>query len=175
VLQLDFAGTDTVGALYLGGDPNPKPAGTYGSLTSAADNKSADFAGEGILQVGGGGANNFASWASTNGIAGEPFDGDFNNDGITNGVAYALGLSPTASSQPAGTLSGNTITFTKGTDAIANGDVTWIIETSETLSGSWLAEVTQAPGDATATISYNLNPAPGTPKKFARLKVVKAP
>jgi autotransporter-associated beta strand protein len=174
VLHLDFTGTDTVGALYLGGDPNPKPAGTYGSLTSAADNKSADFAGAGILQVGGGG-NNFANWASTNGIAGEPFDGDFNHDGITNGVAYALGLSPTASSQPAGTLSGSTITFTKGTDAIANGDVTWIIETSETLSGSWLEEVTQAPGDTTATISYNLNPVPGTPKKFARLKVVKAP
>jgi hypothetical protein len=53
--------------------------------------------------------------------------------------------------------------------------VTWIIETSETLTGTWSPEVTQAPGNATATISYNLNPLPGTPKKFARLKVVKAP
>lgn len=175
VLNLDFAGTDTVGALFLPGDTNPKPDGTYGSLTSAATNKSADFAGDGILQVGGGGGSNFSSWATTNGISGESFDGDFNNDGISNGVAYALGLSPTASSQPAGLLSGSTITFTKGADAISNGDVTWIIESSLTLTGSWSEEVVQAPGNATATISYNLDPVPGTPKKFARLKVVKAP
>jgi autotransporter-associated beta strand protein len=174
VLHLDFAGTDTVGALFLPGDPNPKPDGTYGSLASTATNKSADFAGLGILQVGGSGGD-YTTWASTNGIPGEPFEGDFNKDGISNGVAYALGLSPTVSSQPAGVLSGSTITFTKGADAISNGDVTWIIETSLTLSGSWSEEVVQAPGNATATISYNLNPLPGTPKKFARLKVVKAP
>jgi autotransporter-associated beta strand protein len=173
VLHLDFTGTDTAGALFLGGESMPD--GTYGSLTSSATNKSAAFAGNGILQVGGGGGGNYASWAITNGIGGEPFDGDFNNDGISNGVAYALGLSPTASSHPAGVLSGATITFTKGAEAITNADVTWIIETSETLSGSWMEEVTQAAGDTTATISYQLNPAPGTPKKFARLKVVKTP
>jgi fibronectin-binding autotransporter adhesin len=174
VLHLDFPGTDTVAALYLPGDPNPKPAGTYGSLTSAATNKSTDFAGDGILQVGGGGGD-YTTWAGTNGIPGEPFDGDFNKDGISNGAAYALGLSPTASSQPAGILTGSTITFTKGADAISNGDVTWIIETSLTLSGSWSEEVVQAPGNAAATISYNLDPLPGTPKKFARLKVVSVP
>ena len=175
VLNLDFAATDTVAALFLPGDPNPKPNGTYGSLTSTATNKSADFAGNGILQVGPGG-NNYASWANTNSIPGQPFDGDFNMDGISNGVAYALGLSPTLSSQPAGALVGTTITFTKGADAIANADVTWIIETSLTLeANSWTSQVTQAAGDATATISYNLAPAPGTPKKFARLKAVKVP
>jgi fibronectin-binding autotransporter adhesin len=174
VLDLNFAGTDKVGALFLPGDPNPKPDGTYGSLASSATFKSADFLGAGILQVGGVGGD-YATWASANGIPGQPFDGDFNQDGISNGVAYALGLSPTVSSQPAGVLSGNTITFTKGADAIANSDVSWIIETSVTLSGSWLEEVTQAPGNSAATISYNLNPVPGTPKKFARLKVVKTP
>lgn len=117
----------------------------------------------------------YSTWATTNGITGQPFTGDFNSDGITNGVAYALGLSPTASSQPAGVFSGNTITFTKGADAITNADVTWIIETSETLgAGSWTAEVTQAAGDATPTISYTFTP--GTPvKKFARLKAVQVP
>lgn len=174
VLNLDFAGSDTVAALFLPGDPNPKPDGSYGSLASSATNKSADFLGNGILQVGVA-ANNFASWANSNGIPGQPFDGDFNMDGISNGVAYALGLSPTLSSQPAGALVGTTITFTKGADAIANSDVTWIIESSLTLAGAWSPEVTQAPGNATATISYNLNPVPGTPKKFARLKVVKTP
>jgi autotransporter-associated beta strand protein len=174
VLHLDFAGTDAVGALFLPGDPNPKPDGTYGSLASTADNKSADFLGDGILQVGGA-TDNFGTWATDNGIPGEPFDGDFNKDGISNGVAYALGLSPTASSQPAGVLTGNTITFTKGADAIANADVSWIIETSLTLSGSWTTEVTQPAGDITPTISYDLAPAPGTPKKFARLKVQQVP
>jgi hypothetical protein len=60
-----------------------------------------------------GGGSNYSTWAGTNGIPDEPFEGDFNNDGIPNGVAYALGLSPTASSGPPGVLSGNTITFTK--------------------------------------------------------------
>jgi hypothetical protein len=117
----------------------------------------------------------FASWASANGIPGELFDDDFDNDGISNGVEYALGLSPTTSSQPAAMFSGNTITFTKGADAITNGDVSWVIETSTTLqANSWTAEVTQPAGDATPTISYTFTP--GTPpREFARLKVVKNP
>jgi autotransporter-associated beta strand protein len=171
VVNLDFTGTDKVASLIL--DGVSQGLGTYGSLASDATNKSAFFEGGGIIEVAVP-ANNYNSWATTNGIAGEPFDADFNGDGISNGVAYALGLSPTASSQPAGLLSGNTITFTKGADAIANADVSWIIETSLTLSGSWTTEVTQPAGDTTPTISYDLAPAPGTPKKFARLKVVQA-
>ena len=117
-------------------------------------------------------SGSFTTWATANGIPGEPASGDFDNDGITNLVEYALGKNPTTSSQPAGVLSGNVITFTKGTDAITNGDVSWIIETSGTLAlGSWTAQVTQSAGDATATISYTLTP--GSPaKNFARLKVI---
>ncbi len=116
--------------------------------------------------------DDYSTWATGNGIDGEPFEEDFNSDGITNGVAYGLGLSPTAFGQPAGVLSGDTITFTKGVDAIANGDVTWIIQTSETLApGSWTNAVTQAAGDASTTISYTFTP--GTPtREFARLKVM---
>jgi autotransporter-associated beta strand protein len=121
------------------------------------------------------GGDDYSTWATANGIDGEAFGDDFDNDGISNGVEYALGLDPTTSSQPAGVLSGNTITFTKGSDAITNADVSWIIETSTTLEvGSWTDEVTQAAGDASATISYTFTP--GTPaKKFARLKVVQVP
>jgi autotransporter-associated beta strand protein len=131
----------------------------------------------GVLTLGPSGGN-YASWANDplkGNIPGEPFNGDFDKDGISNGVEYALGLIPTASSQPAGVFSGNTITFTKGADAIANGDVTWIIETSTTLlPDSWSAEVTQAPGNASPTISYTFTP--GSPaRKFARLKAVTAP
>jgi len=125
-----------------------------------------------------GGASNYASWANdpTKGnIPGEPATGDFDNDGISNIVEYALGKNPRVSSQPAGVLSGNVITYTKGSDAIANGDVSWVIETSQTLAGgSWTAQVTQPAADPALTIAYTLTP--GTPvKNFARLKVTQAP
>ena len=118
--------------------------------------------------------SNFTSWANDplkGNIPGEPATGDFDNDGITNIVEYALGKNPRVSSQPAGVLSGNAITFTKGADAIANGDVSWIIETSQTLAAaSWSPAVTQPAGDPSATISHTFTP--GTPaKNFARLKV----
>ena len=120
-------------------------------------------------------SNNYASWADDNGIPGEPASGDFENDGITNIVEYALGTSPTVSTQPAGVLSGNVITFTKGAAAIANGDVSWVIETSQTLAAaSWTAVVTQPAADPALTISYTLTPS--TPEKnFARLKVIQTP
>jgi hypothetical protein len=120
-----------------------------------------------------GGGSNYASWAndpSKGNIPGEPASGDFDNDGLSNLVEYALGKNPRISSQPAGDLSGSVITYTKGSDAIANGDVSWVIETSETLANDWAPAVTQAAGDPALTISYTFTL--GTPaKKFARLKV----
>jgi autotransporter-associated beta strand protein len=122
--------------------------------------------------------SNYASWANdpTKGnIPGEPASGDFDNDGITNIVEYALGKNPRVSSQPGGVLVGNVITYTKGADAIANGDVSWVIETSQTLAGgSWTAQVTQSAADPALTIAYTFTP--GTPaKNFARLKVIQLP
>jgi hypothetical protein len=121
--------------------------------------------------------NNYASWATDNGISGQPFDEDFDNDGMDNGVEYALGKNPTVSDTPAGVVSngGLTTTFTKGTDAKANGDVTWQIETSTDLgiTDDWTVNVplvTDTANDISITFT------PGTPvKNFARLKVVKVP
>jgi autotransporter-associated beta strand protein len=181
ILDLNFdesggAVSDTVSTLTI--DGVQQAAGVYGATGSGAPMPNdTHFAGSGTLTVlnGPAPAGGFATWASANGIAGQPFDGDFDNDGLSNGVEYALGKSPTVSSQPPGTLAGNILTFTKGADAIASSDVSWVIETSTTLAaGSWTAEVTQAPGDAAATIGYTFTP--GTPvKKFARLKVVQNP
>lgn len=119
------------------------------------------------------GGSGYDSWATSNGIPGEPFEGDYDKDGISNGIEYGLGKSPTSGDTPAGSFSGNTITFNKGSDAITNGDVSWAIETSTTLApGSWTAEVTQAAGNPSATISYTFTP--GSPgRKFARLAVLK--
>ena len=115
----------------------------------------------------------YATWAATNGIPGEPADGDFDNDSLDNIVEYALGTDPTVSSVPAGTYIGETLSFTKGADAVANGDVTYAIEESDDLgiTDPW-ADVTPDVNDDT-TISYTLPT--GQPKVFARLKVVQIP
>ncbi len=80
VLNLDFTGTDTVASLVIGANP-PITSGVYGS---------ADFpgivTGSGKLIVG---ADAFLNWASNN--PGVLFDGDENNDGVKNGLAWLLG------------------------------------------------------------------------------------
>lgn len=164
VLHLDFAGPDTVGALFLNG--NLMPDGTYGSLTSAAANKSADFQGDGILQVG---VANYASWAGLNGVTGGA-GGDHDHDGVANLIEYAL-----INGGERGVLNGTTITFTKRGAPYGN-ELTYIIEVSETLQpGSWTAAVTHNPAQLGTPISYNLAPGPGNLRKFARLKVVQTP
>ena len=81
---------------------------------------------------------NYSTWASSQGIPGAPASGDFDYDGITNLMEYALGMDPKVANPSAGVLSGNVITYTKGADAIANGDVSWVIESSQTLApNSW--------------------------------------
>ena len=173
-LELDFAGTDTVNKLFIGG--TPMAAGVYKSTANPAVGIAIpQITGLGTLTVSAGGvSSNFASWANDpakGNIPGALPSGDFDNDGLTNLVEYALGKNPRISSQPAGVLVGNVITFTKGADAIANGDVSWVIETSTTLeTATWTPQVTQAAANPAATIAYTLTP--GSPSaNFARLKV----
>jgi fibronectin-binding autotransporter adhesin len=152
---------------------------TKGSVTNAfvLDYNDPSFGGKAVTLTIPGSADNYASWATDNGITGQPFDGDFDNDGMDNGVEYALGKNPTLSDTPAGVASnaGLTTTFTKGSDAKANGDVTWQIETSTDLgvTDDWTVNiplVTDTANDISITFT------PGSPaKNFARLKVVKVP
>jgi hypothetical protein len=97
-------------------------------------------------------------------------NGDHDNDGVKNLVEYAL-----IGGGERGVLSGNTITYTKR--GLPYGtDLTYIIETSETLVGAWTDVLTHGPGllVSNPTISYTFTP--GTPvKKFARLEVLSAP
>jgi autotransporter-associated beta strand protein len=113
---------------------------------------------------------NYSTWATDNGIAGEPGSGDFDHDGISNLVEYALGLNPTTSSVPAGTFDGSLLSFTKGTEAMANGDVTYGIEQSSDLT-EWVVVV---PHNSEASeVSYTLPS--GQPKVFVRLKITQIP
>jgi hypothetical protein len=119
-----------------------------------------------IDQVAGG----YAAWVTANNVT-QGENGDDDNDGLSNLVEYALGLNPQASSVPAGTFVGNLLTFVKGPEAKAAGDVTYTIQTSTSLgAGSW---TTVTATDTVDDISY-LVPAnePGG-KLFARLVVTK--
>ena len=115
--------------------------------------------------------NNYSNWADANGISGEAATLDHDNDGLINGMEYALGLSPTDPSGTPGTLVGNVITFIKGADAIANDDVTYVIEESDDLgqSDAWTAVVTQTPANTDSAITYTLPN--DKPKVFARLVI----
>jgi hypothetical protein len=66
-----------------------------------------------------------------------------------------------------GTFTAGVLCFTKGADAIANGDVTYVIETSDNL-GSWTPQVTHTPPNTSPTISHTLPS--GLPRESARLK-----
>lgn len=165
--------TNSVNTLTI--DGVQQPVGVYGADGSGATTiNNTNFAGIGTLTVLTGpiAEDTYADWALANGIGTAGFNDDFDNDGISNGMEYALGTNPTVSSQPAGVFAANKITFTKGAEAITNADVSWIIEISETLTAeSWEPVVTQATGNTDPTIEYTFTPG-SSAKLFARLKVV---
>ncbi|MCX6873043.1 MAG: hypothetical protein NTW21_04440 [Verrucomicrobia bacterium] len=95
--------------------------------------------------------------------------------GLTENVAavnleYALLLNPTGADGAPGTLTGSVLSFKKRGDAMTNGDVEYVIETSPDLQpGSW-TPATPNPDDPADTISITLDPSGGG-SLFARLKV----
>ncbi len=123
----------------------------------------------GSVTPGESGESGFAFWAAANGIAGEPFDGDFSGDGIANGVNYALGLDPTVARGSVGLFEDGLLVFAKGTDAVANGDITFTIETSSDLV-IW----TPAVPDTDDVTEISLSLPPGEERMFARLAVAPA-
>ncbi|MBN8458342.1 MAG: autotransporter-associated beta strand repeat-containing protein [Verrucomicrobia bacterium] len=99
-------------------------------------------------------------------------DADPDGDGVCNLIEYALaGFDPTlADSATPGSLADGVLTFLKRAAAVANGDLTYMIEQSPTLGTAptpW-TEVMPTANDDTA-ISYALPI--GQPAQFARLKV----
>ena len=117
--------------------------------------------------------NDFSTWATDQvpPIIDGP-DGDPDGDGIRNLVEYALGLDPNAAGGSPGSLSGGVVTFTKGADAKANGDVIYEIETSTDLgvTDPWTANGSAV--DGADDISLDILTAGGAATEFfARLKV----
>jgi autotransporter-associated beta strand protein len=120
------------------------------------------------LSVGGVGGT-YSTWATTNGIPGEPASGDYDKDGLSNLMEYALGKSPTASSVPAGTYSAGVVSFSKGADAVTNGDVTWAIQESDDFGVTDAWQIVTPTVNNSSTISYALPI--DKPKVFVRLVV----
>ncbi|MFD0895902.1 autotransporter-associated beta strand repeat-containing protein [Luteolibacter ambystomatis] len=157
VLNLNHAATDTVDELYI--DGVQQAPGTWGSLTSSATHKTARITGTGLLQVTtGASASSYSTWAATN-AGGQPADGDFDSDGVKNGVEYFFGATPGFTANPA-TVNG-TITWPKDATAAA----TPIVETSADLI-TW-TPVTFT--DNGTSIQYTIPT--GDPKRFVRLRV----
>jgi hypothetical protein len=116
-------------------------------------------------------AGHFATWLAKHGMSSEAASGDWDRDGISNLMEYALGLDPKASDRTPGSLVGNVLSFAKGAEAVANGDLVYRIETSTTLApGSWSPAVDAV--DAATTISLALPSGPGP--VFARLAIMAA-
>lgn len=114
-------------------------------------------------------AGGYSTWASANGIPGEAAEDDFDNDGLSNLLEYGLGLTPAIPNGTPGSFNGTAVTFTKGPDALTNGDVDWTIETSPTLGALPSPWTTQTAVEVGNTISYTLPTGQG--KVFARLVV----
>ena len=120
--------------------------------------------------------NTFANWMSTNypGLVSPDNQpgADPDHDGLTNLVEYALNTNPTTSSQPPGTRVGSLLTFTKGTMAKADSNITYSIEESTDLV-TWGPATLGTAVNGADTITYTFPS--GQTKVFARLKVVQTP
>jgi autotransporter-associated beta strand protein len=169
-LKLNFVGTDTVGSLVIG--TTPQETGVYGHTDSGADNgglgvgaMDACFAaGTGTLTVSGGGYN---SWAATN-AGGEPADGDYDKDGVDNGVEYFMNASAGFTANPG--LSGKAVTWNNGgnIDSTAYG-TEFVVQTSPDLV-NWTDVAVDNPNlsNTAGSLSYTLS---GAGDSFVRLKV----
>ncbi|MGC4016016.1 MAG: autotransporter-associated beta strand repeat-containing protein [Luteolibacter sp.] len=157
ILNLTHSATDTVDELYI--DGVQQAPGTWGSLTSSATHKTSRITGSGLLQVTTGSAGGYDAWATAN-AGGQTPDGDYDNDGVKNGVEYFFGATGSSFTPSPAAING-TITWPKDATAAA----TPIVEASTDLT-TW-TPVTFV--DNGTSIQYTIPT--GDPKRFVRLRV----
>ncbi|MCW1925721.1 autotransporter-associated beta strand repeat-containing protein [Luteolibacter arcticus] len=134
-LDLNFSGTDVVGALFIGG--LPQDDGIYGS-----GNSGGLITGTGTIQVGVVVPAGYAAWATSKGLTGANNGAtqDPNFNGIANLLEYVLNGEPLLAESPAAILptlnasgSNFVFTFTRLVDSTA--DTTQTFEYGTTLTG----------------------------------------
>ena len=112
----------------------------------------------------GGGSGSYADWASTNNVTGG-VDGDSNNDGVPNGIAYFMGVTGPATNPG---LNPGTNTVTWPMSATFQG--TYVVETSIDL-GTWTPAVSQPSRNGDGNLVFTLPPGAPGGKSFVRLVV----
>ena len=178
-LNLNFAGTDTVHALYLGGVL--QYAGVWGAVSSGAQHESSAITGTGTLTVTSGATppSPYGTWAASYGM--DPLtDGapaaDKDNDGVNNLLEYALFSNPTvAGSLPGLTVAadGTDLTLTYRRAKLAT-DVTFIAEWSADLATWSTVDLTDTPTgiEDADTVEHRASVAKGSDMaKFLRVRV----
>ncbi|MCF7837515.1 MAG: choice-of-anchor J domain-containing protein [Candidatus Marinimicrobia bacterium] len=91
-------------------------------------------------------AATYETWAAANGIPGEPDTGDFDHDGLANGIEFVVGGNPTlndtASVAPSSSTDGAGLVFTFRRTDLANNDLTAtiVVEYGSDLAGWTPAE-----------------------------------
>lgn len=174
-------GTGTLGAVL--GDPGTganvtsltkSGAGTW-ILSAATTNPRQDLAVSGNINVTANFAINtiaYTVWASTNAGGGLP-DGDSNNDGVQNGVAYFMNATGIATN-PALNATTRTVTWTNGGN-IPYSDYgnQFVVQTSDDLV-TWTDVLLFDPQltNTSGSVSYTFT---GTAPHFVRLKVTPNP
>lgn len=191
LLDLAFSGTDTIDQFYI--DGVAQAAGSWGSLTSAATNKTARITSDGILNVttGPAAATGYAAWAAlpVNGLTAGVNDGptqDPDGDGIANLTEFVLNGNPSQNSAailPAATVSPATLTLTFKRRDDAEPGTTVILQHSTDLQ-NW-TDVTIGPvSSGSLTVTENgaaaddivvTLPRNGAVRQYARLKTIVLP
>jgi autotransporter-associated beta strand protein len=175
ILDLTYTGTDKVNQLFIG--VTAMPEGVYGKSGSALPVIGIpEITGDGTLSV----VPVFAKWITRTFANGavpldqRGADDDFDNDGISNLIEYALaGQDPTVANPTISTFSAGTLGFTKRPEAIG---LTYAIQESTDLgvADDWTEVSGGSYVNNTGSISYTVTP--GSPaRNFIRLEVTSAP
>jgi fibronectin-binding autotransporter adhesin len=167
--RVNVTGIEVVNTLFIGGVQ--QAAGTWGSTASGATHKNDTyFSGTGVVSVtSGAGTGGYSSWADANAGGGNA-SGDFDNDGVPNGIEYFLGTTGSSFTPNPGVVGGK-VTWTNGGNIPSSAYGTqFVVQTSSNLS-VW---TDVQPGDpnlsnTAGSLQYTIPSAAG--KVFIRLLV----
>lgn len=175
ILDLTYTGTDKVKQLVLG--VTAMPEGVYGKSGSVPPVIGIpEITGDGTLSV----VPDFATWITRTFANGSippdqrGADDDFDNDGISNLIEYAIaGQDPTVGNPTISTFSAGTLGFTKRPEAIG---LTYAIQESIDLgvADDWTEVAGSSYLNNSSLISYTV-PSGGPARNFFRLEVTVAP
>jgi hypothetical protein len=171
---------------YNGSATAPTAAGSYVVTADFAPSDTANFSSLSAAPAGNfiiaSASGSYATWATTNGATGQTMEQDHDHDGVPNGIEYFLGGSANTTGVTAlpgvvkavdGKLS---VTWTKSADFTGAYGTSYVIQTSDSLTGTWDNEPATG-GDVTLSgndVVYTF-PSSGPARKFVRLKVMGTP